>query len=556
MNIPLMRDPAPVLILGEAINRKRGEHRLQERVALLQLLEALARAANEAASAEEAMRNCLRLICRHGNWAIGRLAIYSEKGDESVFPDRSFWEVDDPSRYDEFIRASLDSRFYLATGRFISPILRERRPVWFSPVTSRTPTGRMAAAIRQGLRCAFGFPVVARDRIVAVLEFFAREARPPDALLLENITNVGAQLARLVERERAEALNARLAAIVEQSNDAIISRTLDRKILTWNPAAERLFGYSATEAIGRDISIIIPPECRTEVARNIELIEREEKLPTYDTVRMSKDGRRIPVSLTHSPVRSQRGEITSVAVIFRDITERRQAEEKQRANEARVHELLRRLDEIQETERYRIAADLHDVVGQRLSTLAIQVEMLRATIGEDRGARVDAALGTMAQTVQETTDSLREAIAELRPALLDDCGVVVAIENYASRMERLTGLRIHVRGYRTQRRLPRKTELALFRIAQEALINAAKHACATEVTLVLAQSDDMVSLSIADNGRGIERALAAAQSRNGWGMGIMAERAAALGGHVTVDSPGKGTRVLAEIPVGNSHHSG
>ena len=132
---------------------------------------------------------------------------------------------------------------------------------------------------------------------------------------------------RNIELDHASEASARLAAIVENSNDAIISRALDRKILTWNTAAERLFGWTAVEAIGQSVSLFIPPERADESNRNQTLVQADQPVPAYDTVRRTKDGRRIDVSLTHSPIKNERGETVSVALIFRDIGERKRAEQ-------------------------------------------------------------------------------------------------------------------------------------------------------------------------------------------------------------------------------------
>jgi len=114
----------------------------------------------------------------------------------------------------------------------------------------------------------------------------------------------------------------RLAAIVESSNDAIISRALDRTILTWNPAAEKLFGWTAEEAIGKSVSIFIPPERAEESDHNQQHVHTGQSIPAYDTVRRTKDGRLIDVSLTHSPIMNNYGETIAVSLIFRDISER------------------------------------------------------------------------------------------------------------------------------------------------------------------------------------------------------------------------------------------
>jgi len=550
LNDSVMGGASP--ILGDITRRKRTEISLQAQVALAQLLVALARAANESGTAEEAMRNCLALIYDHGRWAIGRLGIYGEQGDQSVFPERSFWHMTNASRYEEFMRASVDSSFYAPDGRFISVVLREKRPVWFSPISSRSGSGRMAIAIEQGLHCAFGFPVVVLDKVVALLEFFAEEERAPDTLLLENIISVGAQLARLVERERAEAVRARLAAIVEQSNDAIISRALDGTVLSWNAGADRMLGYTAAEMMGQNLAVLIPKDV---LERNTAMLQSGGTLAPFESVRSTKDGRKVHLLVSLSAIRDSAGNITAIAANYRDITERKRAEEWHRASEIRVRELLRRLDEIQEAERGRIAADLHDVVGQNLSALGIELERTCGAVSSGNGREAAAALDNMAQIIQIATSSVREAIAELRPALLDDYGVFVAIESYASRIERLTGLRVSVRGQTPEPRPPRKTELALFRIAQEALINVAKHASASRVTVELSQVEDVLRLLIEDDGKGIDRAPRSSRQAGGWGIDFMSERAEALEGRLHIESSGVGTRVIVEIPLGNSHHS-
>jgi PAS domain S-box-containing protein len=123
-------------------------------------------------------------------------------------------------------------------------------------------------------------------------------------------------------RSRGEEAVARLAAIVESSQDAILSETLDGIVLTWNAGAERLYGYSAGEVVGRSIAALIPPELPDELGRILEAIRRDERIEQYETVRVKKDGRRIQVSLTISPIRDAGGRVIGASTIARDVTER------------------------------------------------------------------------------------------------------------------------------------------------------------------------------------------------------------------------------------------
>ncbi|MCC7420103.1 MAG: PAS domain S-box protein [Planctomycetaceae bacterium] len=130
----------------------------------------------------------------------------------------------------------------------------------------------------------------------------------------------------VTERKRAEVARARLAAIVESSQDAIASKTLEGTILTWNQGAERLFGYSAGEIVGRSIMTLIPPERHDEERYIIDQIRRGERVEHFETVRVAKDGRRIDISLTVSPIKNDEGEVVAASKIARDITARKQHE--------------------------------------------------------------------------------------------------------------------------------------------------------------------------------------------------------------------------------------
>ena len=149
---------------------------------------------------------------------------------------------------------------------------------------------------------------------------------------------------RTAQLRKAGEANARLAAIVEFSDDAIVSKNLDGIITSWNPAAERLFGYSAAEALGRPMSLVIPPERASEEPMILARIARGETTHHFETVRVAKDGRQIDVAITISPVRDDQGQITGASKIARDTTERKIAE-------ARVREQLARLSLLQQITR-------------------------------------------------------------------------------------------------------------------------------------------------------------------------------------------------------------
>src|ERR1700731_2378237 len=139
-------------------------------------------------------------------------------------------------------------------------------------------------------------------------------------------------------------VQALLAAIVESSDDAIVSKTLDGRIRSWNAGAMRLFGYTAEEVIGKPITIIIPPELHEEEHRILEKLKRGERIDHFETTRRTRDAGRIPVSLSVPPVRDSRGMVIGASKVARDISERKRAEQILRESEQALREADRRKD--------------------------------------------------------------------------------------------------------------------------------------------------------------------------------------------------------------------
>ena len=249
-------------------------------------------------------------------------------------------------------------------------------------------------------------------------------------------------------------------------------------------------------------------------------------------------------SWVHLVLQPEAGQVRGTIM---DVTERKRALETQRANAAQIRDLLRRLVSVQEAERRRFSANLHDLVGQSLSVIGIGLETIRGMLHGTTPQKAEAAIGHMGQVVRETMGAVREVMSDLRPPLLDDYGLTVALEWHAQQLESRTGLRVAVEGGRLDPRPASEVEVALFRIAQEALTNVAKHAGASRATVALSSSAGRVTLVIEDDGRGIDAAAANDPAESSWGMAVMRERAVAVGGAMRVESPGRGTRIVVEV---------
>jgi PAS domain S-box-containing protein len=150
----------------------------------------------------------------------------------------------------------------------------------------------------------------------------------------------------ITERRQAEEARARLADIVDSSEDAILSKTLGGTITSWNTAAQKLYGYTAEELVGKSVSILIPPELKQELHEILERIKNGGKVEHHETVRVTKDGERVDVSVTISPIKSASGEVVGASTIARDITDRRRVEEHMRESELRYRALADAMPQI------------------------------------------------------------------------------------------------------------------------------------------------------------------------------------------------------------------
>jgi signal transduction histidine kinase len=226
------------------------------------------------------------------------------------------------------------------------------------------------------------------------------------------------------------------------------------------------------------------------------------------------------------------------------------SEEQMRISRDQWRAFAGRLAEAQERERQRIARELHDEVGQNLIALGMNLHSLRNPLTDKRTGKMDPRLSDSLGILADTNQTIRNVIADLRPAVLDDYGLLAAVQSHCDRFSKRTGLHVIVHGDEDMPRLPGFAEITLYRIFQEALTNVAKHAQAQNVSILLTQSDTTVLLKINDDGTGFDPSVShPAKEAGTWGLLNMRERAEAIGGTLIIESAiGKGTRVIVEIP--------
>lgn len=219
------------------------------------------------------------------------------------------------------------------------------------------------------------------------------------------------------------------------------------------------------------------------------------------------------------------------------------------------HERLRtlrlRLVEAEETERRRLAQELHDQVGQKLAALGININIIRSELPENGRQNLSDCLTDSQVLVEQLTRLIRGVMSDLRPPMLDDLGLVETLHWYGDQISSRAGLSVLVESDKNRLDLPTHIENALFRIVQESLSNVVKHAHASEVTISVEMMDEVIRLTVTDDGVGYNpnQPVDRVEDR-GWGLLIMAERAEAVGGHFWIESRSstRGTRIITEVP--------
>jgi PAS domain S-box-containing protein len=390
--------------------------------------------------------------------------------------------------------------------------------------------------------------------------------------------------------ERAEAGRAAglLAAIVDSSDDAIISKNLDGVITSWNKSAERLFGHTAQEAIGQHITLIIPPDRLGEETTILERLKRGERVDHFETVRVRKDGTTRDISLTISPVRDASGRVIGASKVARDVTERKQIERALQDSEKRLRavtdtletqvrlrtaelqqrnqevlmqseqlrELSHRLMQIQDDERRHIARELHDSAGQMLAALGMNLANLVQQT--KKVAPILAKDAEEAQgVVRELSQEIRTTSYLLHPPLLDESGLSEALLWYIQGLKERSGLDIELAIAQDFGRLSHEMELVLFRVVQECLTNVHRHSGSKIAAIRIARDGRGVSLEVQDEGQGISPEKLAEIRSRGAGVGLrgMRERVLQLGGELRIQSEGRGTKISVTLPVAEPANS-
>jgi hypothetical protein len=366
---------------------------------------------------------------------------------------------------------------------------------------------------------------------------------------LPEFDHIGQNFNRMTSSlEASSEENRRLAQIVRQTGDAIMIHDMDGRISLWNPAAERMFGYSAEEIIGQSAARLIPPGREAELERNFAAIAQRQRVENYDTQRLTRDGRLLDVSLSAAPlIDPHDGMVVGEICSIRDITERKRAEESERRlEESRqlTHLIQRHIEE----ERRSLARELHDELGQYVTA----IKTFAVAIGNkarEKVPEVEAAAQTIAAAANHIYDGMHNIIRQLRPGALDNLGLAETLRDVVSGWrEQHPEVRFDLQFSGRLDDLGEALNINLYRIVQEAVTNALRHAQATHIAISLERNaSNGVCLTVRDDGVGMNYC-EIDQTRH-FGLLGMRERVQAMHGRFEVESaPGAGVCIRVEIP--------
>ncbi len=318
------------------------------------------------------------------------------------------------------------------------------------------------------------------------------------------------------------------------------------KVMEVNEQAIELYGYTRDEFIGLSILSLRPEEDRQKIkdfAQKLLMTEpdRERRIWRH----LKKDGGMMHMDITSHRI-DYNGE-KAILSLGKDITEQLKAEEELKKTYANIRLLNAHLQTVREDERTRIAREIHDELGQQLTGLKMDACWINKKLVSADTA-VSEKLENMIVLIDDTVKTVRRISSDLRPGVLDDLGLVAALEWQSTEFEKRTGIICHFSSTLAEFDLDRTIATGVFRVFQETLTNVARHARATEIKASLQKPGGNLLLTISDNGVGFN--VKDAQGNKTLGLIGMKERALMMGGELTIESePGKGATVILRVPV-------
>lgn len=548
-----------ILAFGMDISER---ERTAVRIRQLSRLYAAISAANESLVRSRSPAEVFAAVCRacveHGGFMLAWVGLADPHAQRIIVAEAFGRAID----YLDGISARTEAN--VPTGRGPTGLaFRERRVYICNDIGADPATAPWREnAARYGLAALIALPFYQGGKAIGALTVYGGERNifVPEAVTLlermaENISFAMDQFEREEQRQQAEATlrisEARLREAQAIGRIGNWELDLETQQLSWSPQMFLLYerdpatgtptiDYVLQHYVGES-GLPTGENIRRAIATG-ERVEREQRL------RLPSGGDAYH-AVVIIPRKNDDGQVTKVFGTVQDISERKKLQEQREADALRLTELSRRVVAVQEEERRRLAGELHDRTSPNLAAASLNLGMIAADLPPRVPDGLESRLADTRALLAETMAGIRDVCADLRPATLDYAGLPRALREYAEQWSRRTGIAVKVSGESPAGRLNADSESTLFRIAQEALTNCAKHAQANTVNIELSFGNPYTVLTISDNGTGFDpKALGQSGHRPGLGLLTMRERVEFGGGKFSLESaPGKGTRIRVEI---------
>lgn len=546
MAVPIKRGDVQLYFMAliDVTERKQAEHqllelqgelerRVAERTSAVAMLNDIATIASKPIDVEEAVVYALQRVCEHNGWNCGHAWLPADDDPDTLYLGYA-WHEQDARRVaclrGEFMKTRLSGGEGLV-GR----VYATGQPEFTNDIATYLSIYEIPAAEYAEVRTAVAFPILTDNEMVGVLEFFSEEhIESTEERMCEAMASVGTLLGRVIERKRSEMAlrerEGRLRAVLNTAADAIISIDRGGHIVDVNPATEQMFGYTRDELISQNVKALMPSPYHDEhdhyITRYLQTGEAHIIGTGREVTAKRKDGSTFPVSLTVTEL-EHLGLFTG---FIRDISQRRFLEKQV-------------VDAAAEEQR-RIGQDIHDGIGQELTGLRYMAQTHAELLAQQESPETKTAQ-RMTRWLEIVQQQIRTIIRKLVPVEVNHHGLAAAFRELARQTSESRDLACEFHCPRPITVADKALASHLYRIVQEAVANAIRHANATKIRIELMEDEAALTLRVIDNGIGI-----GTTQKEGEGIGLrsMAYRAGLIGGTLSLRTGEQGgTQLICTV---------